>query len=94
MRHNTFEGAIFALAEIWHFLGREGLPIIYAWPVGLFELFGYTHDRESSKFTVNYLKQIISWLSEQPEIENIHLIAHSRGTDVAVSAIRERKHTS
>jgi esterase/lipase superfamily enzyme len=87
--HNTFEDAAFALAELWHFFGREGLPIVYTWPAGHPGIFGYTYDRESSEFTVFHLKQLIKWLAEQPEIENIHLIAHSRGTDVAVSAFRE-----
>ena len=87
--HNTFEDAAFALAELWHFFGREGLPIIYTWPAGHPGIFGYTYDRESSEFTVFHLKQLIKWLAEQPEIENIHLIAHSRGTDVALSAFRE-----
>ncbi|MCZ6658110.1 MAG: alpha/beta hydrolase, partial [Gammaproteobacteria bacterium] len=87
--NNTFEDAAFALAELWHFFGREGLPIIYTWPAGHPGIFGYTYDRESSEFTVLHLKQVIRWLSEQPEVENIHLIAHSRGTDVAVSAFRE-----
>jgi esterase/lipase superfamily enzyme len=87
--HNTFEDAAFALAELWHFFGREGLPIIYTWPAGHPGIFGYTYDRESSEFTVFHLKQLITWLAEQSEIENIHLIAHSRGTDVAVSAFRE-----
>jgi len=87
--HNTFEDAAFALAELWHFFGREGLPIVYTWPAGFPGLFGYTYDRESSEFTVFHLKQVIKWLSEQPEIEKIHLIAHSRGTDVALSAFRE-----
>ncbi len=87
--HNTFEDAAFALAELWHFFGREGLPIVYTWPAGYPGIFGYTYDRESSEFTVFHLKQLIKWLAEQPEIENIHLIAHSRGTDVALSAFRE-----
>ena len=87
--NNSFEDAAFALAELWHFFGREGLPIVYTWPAGHPGIFGYTYDRESSEFTVFHLKQLIKWLSEQPEIENIHLIAHSRGADVAVSAFRE-----
>lgn len=87
--NNTFADAAFTLAELWHFLGREGLPIVYTWPAGFPGLFGYSYDRESSEFTVFHLKQLIRWLSEQPEIENIHLIAHSRGTDVVLSALRE-----
>jgi len=87
--NNTFEDAAFALAELWHFFGREGLPIIYTWPAGHPGIFGYTYDRESSEFTVFHLKQVIRWLSELPDVENIHVIAHSRGTDVALSAFRE-----
>lgn len=87
--NNSFEDAAFALAELWHFFGREGLPLVYTWPAGYPGIFGYTYDRESSEFTVYHLKQVISWLSAQPEIEKIHIIAHSRGTDVVVSALRE-----
>lgn len=86
---NTFADAVFAMAELWHFFGREGLPILYTWPAGYPGLFGYTYDRESSEFTVFHLKQVIRWISAHPEVKNIHLIAHSRGTDVAVTAIRE-----
>ena len=90
--NNTFEDAAFGLAELWHFLGREGLPIIYTWPAGHPGIFGYTYDRESSEFTVYHLKQTISWLSAQPEIQNIHIIAHTPRTiptcPASVSALR------
>jgi esterase/lipase superfamily enzyme len=87
--HNDFNDAAFAMAELWHFLGRIGVPIIYTWPAGHPGLFGYTYDRESSEFTVYHLRQTINFLSSFPEVEKIHLIAHSRGTDVAVNAMRE-----
>ncbi len=87
--NTSFESAAFVLAELWHFLGREGLPIVYSWPAGFPGVFGYTYDRESSEFTVFHLKQTIGWLAAQPDVENIHLIAHSRGTDVILSALRE-----
>ena len=28
--HNTFDDAAFAMAELWHFLGRIGVPIVYS----------------------------------------------------------------
>ena len=87
--HNDFDDAAFAMAELWHFLGRIGVPIIYTWPAGHPGLFGYTYDRESSEFTVYHLRQTLQFLSTFPEVEKIHLIAHSRGTDVAVTALRE-----
>ncbi|MCP3870195.1 MAG: alpha/beta hydrolase [Gammaproteobacteria bacterium] len=87
--HNTFADAAFAMAELWHFLGRIGVPIIYTWPAGYPGLFGYTYDRESSEFTGNHLRRILTQFAGMPEVEKIHVIAHSRGTDVAVTALRE-----
>ena len=86
---NTFADASFALAELWHFVGRIGVPLVYTWPAGHPGLFGYTYDRESSEFTVYHLRQVLARIASFPEVEKIHLIAHSRGTDVALSAVRE-----
>jgi esterase/lipase superfamily enzyme len=88
--NNSFADAAFVMAELWHFLGREGVPIIYTWPAGAGAgLRGYTRDRESGEYTIFHLKQFLRILATTPEVERIHLIAHSRGTDVATSALRE-----
>lgn len=86
----TFNEAIFTAAELWHFLGREFLPVAYSWPAGKGgAIKGYNYDRESSEFTIFHFKRFLSWLSSLPEVEGIHIIAHSRGTDVVISGIRE-----
>lgn len=87
--HNSFADAAFDMAELWHFIGRSGVPIIYSWPAGFPGLFGYAYDRESSEFTIWHLRETLLFLSEIPEVEKIHIIAHSRGTDVATAALRE-----
>ena len=87
--HNDFNDAAFAMGELWHFLGRIGVPIVYTWPAGHPGLFGYTYDRESSEFTVYHLRQVLEFIASFPEVEKINIIAHSRGTDVAVTALRE-----
>lgn len=88
--NNTFEDAVFVIAELWHFMGRGGVPIAYTWPAGHPGLLrGYTYDRESSEFTIYHLKQLLRFLASCPELQKIHIIAHSRGTDVATSAVRE-----
>ena len=87
---NTFEDAALTMAEIWNFLDREGVPILYTWPAGregLLQAYGY--DRESSEFTIFHMKRTLRLLAQIPQVERIHLIAHSRGTDVVVSALRE-----
>jgi esterase/lipase superfamily enzyme len=30
--NNSFEAASLSLAGIWHFLGRQGVPLLYSWP--------------------------------------------------------------
>ena len=32
--NNTFEDGVLVIAELWHFLGRQGVPILYTWPAG------------------------------------------------------------
>jgi esterase/lipase superfamily enzyme len=88
--NNTFEDGVLVIAELWHFLGRQGVPILYTWPAGAGSgLRGYNHDRESGEFTIFHLKQFLRLLASMPDLEELHLIAHSRGTDVLTSALRE-----
>src|SRR5687768_7658515 len=85
-----FEGSVTTIAQMWHFLGRQGVAIAYSWPAGGKGLLrGYNYDYNSSEFTVYHLKQTLRAIAAFPEVRRIHLIAHSRGTDVVVSAIRE-----
>jgi esterase/lipase superfamily enzyme len=88
--NNSFYDGVTTIAELWHFLGRRGVPVSYSWPAGHGGLLrGYTYDRESGEFTVYHLKQMIREIAKNPDVKKINLIAHSRGTDVLVSAIRE-----
>lgn len=87
--NNDFDDAAFTLAELWHYLGREQVPILYTWPAGRGGPAGYIYDRESGEFTIHHLKSVFRFLHSIPEIDTFHLIAHSRGTDVLSSAIRE-----
>lgn len=87
--NNDMEYAAETLANLWHFLGREYVPILYTWPAGRGGATGYTYDRESGEFTVFHLKNIIAAIAAVEEVEGIQLLAHSRGTDVLSTAVRE-----
>jgi esterase/lipase superfamily enzyme len=88
---NTFQDAALTMGELCHFLGREFVCAIFTWPAagsgGVF--FGYDVDRESSEFAVADLRKAIRTLADTPGLERIHLLAHSRGTDVLVTAVSE-----
>jgi len=87
--NNDFEDAVSTIASIWHFLPRQGVPIAYSWPAGMGGLRGYFYDRESGEYTIFHLKEFMRILRSIPEIDKIHFIAHSRGTDVLLTALRE-----
>jgi esterase/lipase superfamily enzyme len=87
--NNTFDDAVFRAAEVWHFMGRTGVPIAYTWPAGMGGIRGYAYDRESGEFTVGHLRKFIQMVAECPDVERVHLVAHSRGVDVTASALRE-----
>lgn len=87
--NNTFESSALVLADIWHFTGRRGVPVLYSWPAASGGLFGYFVDRESGEFTIFHLKEFLRLLADTPEVQRIHIIAHSRGTDVMTTALRE-----
>lgn len=86
---NSFDHAAGAMAEFWHFIGRRGVPLLYSWPAAHKGMFGYFVDRESGEFTIYHLKNLVRLLSSFPEVERINILAHSRGTDVTTSALRE-----
>ena len=86
---NSFDTAAGSMAEFWHFIGRRGVPILYSWPAAHKGMFGYFVDRESGEFTIFHLKNLIRLLGSFPEVERINILAHSRGTDVTASALRE-----
>jgi esterase/lipase superfamily enzyme len=85
---NTFRDAALTMGELCHFLGREFVCGIFTWPAGGNRgiLFGYQVDYESSEFAAEHLRKTIRTIAGTPGLERIHLIAHSRGTDVLVTA--------
>ena len=88
---NTFQDASFTMGELCHFLGREFVCAVFTWPAGGSRgvLMGYNVDRESGEFAVHHLKQAIRIIADTPGVEKVHVLAHSRGTDVLVTALRE-----
>ena len=87
-----FDDAITTMAQLWHFLGRVGVPIVYTWPAsggGGGYIRAYTSDLESGEFTIWHLKRFLTSLASSPDIKRIHVITHSRGGNIALTALRE-----
>jgi esterase/lipase superfamily enzyme len=89
--NNAFSEAALTAGELCHFLGREFVCAIFTWPAGGTRgiLFGYQEDYESSIFAVEHLRKAIRTLADTPGLERIHVLAHSRGTDVVATALSQ-----
>jgi esterase/lipase superfamily enzyme len=88
--NNTFDFAALRMAQLWHFLGRQGVPVLYSWPAGHPGMLrGYAYDRESGDFTAFHLRQLLEGIAACPGVEKLHIVAHSRGTDILMTALRE-----
>ena len=88
---NTFEDAVLTTGELCHFLGREFVCMVFTWPAGGTKgvFFGYDVDRESAEFAVEDLKKTIRMIAETSGVQKIHLLAHSRGTDLLATAVSD-----
>jgi len=88
---NTFTDAALTMGEMCHYLGREFVCGIFTWPAGGKEgiLFGYQQDYESSSFAVEHLRKAIRTIADTPGLKRLHILAHSRGTDVLATALSE-----
>ncbi len=86
---NDFDDALSTMANIWQASEQRAVPIAYTWPADNPGLFGYFKDRESGEFSIFHLKETLRLLAGVQGLRKIQVIAHSRGTDVTTTALRE-----
>lgn len=86
---NSFDDTMCRAAVMWHYTGRQGVFIAFAWPAGKGGAMGYFYDRESGEYSVIHLKRLLQWVATSKAVERVHIIAHSRGGDVSTTALRE-----
>jgi esterase/lipase superfamily enzyme len=74
-----------------HFLGREHACAFFTWFAAASgnPLTGYTSTTESAEYAVGHLVKTIRLIARTPGVEGLQLLAHSRGTAIMLSALRE-----
>ncbi|WP_162932952.1 alpha/beta hydrolase [Roseovarius sp. EL26] len=87
--NNDFDDGVGTLANIWHYSGRQSLPMVYSWPAGSSGPLAYFRDVESGEFSVFHVKEYLRMLASIPEVKTIDIVAHSRGNVVITDALRE-----
>ncbi len=84
----NFENPMLVTAELWHFLGYEGVFIPFAWPsrLGALDYFG---DTESARYSSVFLRELIEFLADETEARRIHILGYSAGTRVVGAALHQ-----
>ena len=85
---NSFDSPPLVAAELWHYLSYEGVMMNYLWPATTAR-FGYFKDTENAQISGYNLAKLIRYLADQTKTGKIHLLSHSAGGRVVVTALRE-----
>ena len=81
-----FENPILVAAELWHFLGYEGVFISYAWP-STPSVWAYFADSQTAKVSSHQLRVFLEYLAEETDVERIHILGYSAGTQLVVDTV-------
>jgi esterase/lipase superfamily enzyme len=65
--------------------------VLLTWPAGGSRgaFMGYNVDRESGEFAVADMRKAIRAIGQTERVRGVHIIAHSRGTDVLALAFQQ-----
>jgi esterase/lipase superfamily enzyme len=75
-------------AEMFHYLGRDGVFINYGWP-SQDSLFDYSADKSTASYSTRPFRLLLTRLAKRSNVERIHILAHSAGAPIAVEALRQ-----
>ncbi len=85
---NNFTDCVETAASLHHYNGRRGAVVAFAWPSRK-HLLDYFADRESAQFSASDLRQLLVFLAEHTDAQRINIVAHSMGTYLTSSTLRE-----
>ena len=84
----VYENPVLIASELWHFMGYNGAFIAYAWP-STPSAFAYIKDSDTSGGYARNLRLLLEAISEQTDVEQIHLIGYSNGTRLVTRALEQ-----
>lgn len=84
----NFDNPLLVAAELWHFLGYEGVFIPFAWPSHRGRL-AYFGDTESARYSAVFLREFIEFLASETQARRIHVVGYSAGTRLVAGALHQ-----
>ena len=84
----VFEYPVLVSAQLWHFMGYDGVFIPFAWPSTPKRL-AYFKDLETAEISARNLRLFIEFLLERTDAEKVHIIGYSAGSRVVIAALHQ-----
>lgn len=84
----NFENPLLVAAEMWHFLGYEGVFVAYAWP-STPETLAYAGDLETTSYSARNLRLFVEYLARETDAERIHIVGYSAGTHLVNKTLHQ-----
>jgi esterase/lipase superfamily enzyme len=84
----NFENPLLVAAELWHFMGYEGVFVPFAWPSRTGRL-AYFGDTESSRYSARGFRDFLRFLAEETSARRIHIVGYSAGTRMVLAALHQ-----
>ncbi len=75
-------------AEIFHYLGRQGVMISFEWPSES-RLLGYIADKGNATYSTRHFRAMLSNIAKECDVDTITVVGHSAGAPIVVNAMRE-----
>ncbi|WP_234782019.1 alpha/beta hydrolase [Sinorhizobium saheli] len=86
--NNTYEDAVFRLAQIVHDSGAKATPMLFTWPSRA-RVLDYNYDKESTNYSRTALEDGLRALATAPDVTEVTILAHSMGTWLTMEALRQ-----
>ena len=83
-----YENPVLVSAELWHFLGYNGVFIAYVWPSTPARL-AYIKDSDTLAGFSRNLRLLLEFLSNKTDTEEIHVIGYSNGTRLVTRVLEQ-----
>jgi len=83
-----FENPILVAAELWHFLGYQGVFVAYSWP-STRKTLAYLSDLDDAINSARRLRALILHIAESTDAERIHVVGYSAGTRVVARMLAD-----
>jgi esterase/lipase superfamily enzyme len=84
----VFENPVLLSAQLWHFLGYDGVFVAYSWP-STPKSVAYIRDSDTSAGYARNLRLLIETIAQDTDVERINILGWSNGTRLVTRTLEQ-----